>query len=415
MAIIHAQEIQADTSQTVQEGFKFQQQPGLALAASKIFFSDKRYSISGFGEFNSVPLRKNVANDLGDLELYYSGLYRFATFFGYKITDKLIWNSELQIEYLHLYTEEQTAEFVMEAFLDYSYKDYLKARFGFYPLTIGYINNNDEPVMFYSVNRPEVERLIVPTTWIEFGLMFYGNITKDLSYAFGLSQGLNSKSYLSGTWIRQGREIRFDIPKSISINPQLTYTGVKNFTFSISGYFGPSGQGETVLINQMNEDVNAFISLGTGYIKYEKEGFRVLGVGALGGLSDTDKIAPLTEGGQVLGKNVYAYMFEAGKDILPWFRTSPVKRKRTWLYDNHELSLSLFGRYERLNTHYRMDERLNVFTRVESDLSIYVIGFNFNTRENIVYKLNYQYVFNHYQGDPTPKKYILETGIGFIF
>lgn len=30
------------------EKLKYKQQPGLAMAASKIFFSDKRYSISGF-------------------------------------------------------------------------------------------------------------------------------------------------------------------------------------------------------------------------------------------------------------------------------------------------------------------------------------------------------------------------------
>ncbi|MCL8000766.1 hypothetical protein M8994_21490, partial [Brucella sp. 21LCYQ03] len=69
---------------------RFQQQPGLALAASKIFFSEKRWSIGGFGEFNYVPLQQNVSSDLGDLELYYSGLYRYATFFGYRLTDKLI-------------------------------------------------------------------------------------------------------------------------------------------------------------------------------------------------------------------------------------------------------------------------------------------------------------------------------------
>ncbi|WPC10622.1 hypothetical protein LEQ04_07715 [Riemerella anatipestifer] len=143
------------------------------------FFSDKRYSISGFGEFNYVPIQDNVNTNVGDLELYYSGLYRFATFFGYRITDKLIWNSEFQIEFLHHKAEETHHEIVIEAFLDYLFKDYLKARMGFYPLTIGYVNNNDEPIMFYSVNRSEVERLITPSTWIEFGAMFYGNISKD--------------------------------------------------------------------------------------------------------------------------------------------------------------------------------------------------------------------------------------------
>lgn len=409
-----------DTTKTI-ERLKYQQQPGLALAASKIFFSDKRYSISGFGEFNYVPYQKNVNTNAEDLELYYSGLYRYATFFGYRLTDKLIWNSEFQIEFLHYKTEEAHYEIVVEAFLDYLFKDYLKARLGFYPLTIGYVNNNDEPVMFYSVNRPEVERIITPTSWIEFGTMFYGKITKDLNYSLGFSQGLNSKDYLSGTWIRQGRSIRLDVPNALSINPQLNYTGIKNLTLSVSGYYGNSGQGEEVEIDNQIVDVDANIKLTTGYAKYDWKNFRFVTVGTYGLLSDTDKIHYLTynestNNGQVLGKEVYGYLFELGCDILPYFRDeSNVKNKKNFLYDTHEMKLSLFGRYERLNTHQSVHEELRDLPRTENNMNIWTFGVNFNTKENIVIKANYQYRNNLFEGDPNPIKNIFETGIGFIF
>lgn len=55
---------------SIVEKLKYKQQPGLALAASKIFFSDKKYSFSGFGEFNYVPYQSNINRNLGDLELY---------------------------------------------------------------------------------------------------------------------------------------------------------------------------------------------------------------------------------------------------------------------------------------------------------------------------------------------------------
>lgn len=410
----------ADTVRTI-EKLKYQQQPGLALAASKIFFSDKRYSISGFGEFNYVPIQDNVNTDVGDLELYYSGLYRYATFFGYRITDKLIWNSEFQIEFLHYKAEETHHEIVIEAFFDYLFKDYLKARVGFYPLTIGYVNNNDEPIMFYSVNRSEVERLITPSTWIEFGAMFYGNISKNWSYALGFSQGLNSRNYLSGTWIRQGREIRFDVPKSISINPQINYTGIKNLTLSASGYYGGSGQGETVEINNEQVKVNANINLTTAYAKYDWKNFRFISVGTYGRLGDTEKIFELTKdengnNGQVIGKEVYGYLFELGCDILPYLRKKEsIKSKKTFLYDTHEMKLSLFTRYERLNTHQSIHQDIQALPRVENNMNIWTFGVNFNTKENIVFKANYQYRLNKFANDPNPIKNIFETGIGFIF
>jgi hypothetical protein len=421
-AFIHTKsQVESDTLTDINspiEKLKYKQQPGLALAASKIFFSDKRYSISGFGELNYVPVQGNINRNVGDLELYYSGLYRYATFFGYRITDKIIWNSEFQIEFLHDRTMEYHPEIVIEAFLDFLYKDYLKARIGFYPLTIGYVNNNDEPVMFYSVNRSEVERLIIPSTWIEFGTMFYGNISKKVSYALGFSQGLNSRNYLSGSWIRQGREIRFDIPKAISVNPQLIYTPSAHLTLSASGYFGKSGQGARVGMN--NTPVDANIALGSAYAKYDWKNFSFVSVGTYGTLGDTEKIYELTKNGnnegQVLGKEVYGYLLEIGYDILPWLRKNKeVADKHNKFYHNKEMKLSLFGRYERLNTHQSIHQELMYLPKVENNLHIWTGGINFNTRENIVIKANYQYRINKELNTNYPVNHIVETGIGFIF
>jgi hypothetical protein len=418
-----AQEVEDSTRQESSatiEKLKYKQQPGLALAASKIFFSDKRYSISGFGEFNYVPLQTDINRDLGDLELYYSGLYRLATFFGYRISDKLIWNSELQVEFLHDGTSESHYELVIEAFVDYLFKDYLKARVGFYPLTIGYVNNNDEPVMFYSVNRSEVERIILPSTWIEFGTMFYGNITPNWSYALGVSQGLNAENYLGGTWIRQGREIRLDVPKSVSVNPQINYSGIENLTLSASAYIGNSGQGQTVVLNQNEQPVAARISLGSAYAKYDWKNFRFVTVGTYGRLSDTDLIFELTKNetgnGQVLGSEVYGFLFELGCDILPYLRKGKeVSPKEGRLYNTEEMKLPLFFRYERLNTHQAVHASLLQSPRAESNMSVWTMGLNFNPRQNIVAKANYQYRFNYYEGDLKPRKHIVELGIGFIF
>ncbi len=314
----------SDSSRRI-EKLKYKQQPGLALAASKIFFSDKRYSISGFGEFNFVPIQTNVRADLGDLELYYSGLYRYANFFGYRLTDKLIWNSEFQIEFMHYQTQETHTEIVIEAFFDYIFNDHIKSRLGFYPLTIGYVNNNDEPVMFYSVNRSEVERIITPSSWIELGAMIYGNISDNWSYAFGLSQGLNSQNYLSGSWIRQGREIRFDLPKTIAINPQINYSGIKNLTLSASGYYGNSGQNEIIQVNNVNSEIKGRINLTTGYAKYDWKNFRFVTIGSYGTLGDTELIYEQTKdengaNGQVIGKNTFGYLLELGCNILPYFK-----------------------------------------------------------------------------------------------
>jgi hypothetical protein len=398
------------------EKLTYQQQPGLAMAASKIFFSKKRYSISGFGEFNYVPFQQFVNRNSGDLELYYSGLYRYSTFFGYKIKKNLIWNSEVQVEFMHDQNREYQYDFILEAFLDYQYNDLLKLRFGFLPLAIGYVNNNDEPVMFFSVNRADVERLIIPSSWNEFGLMFYGTFFKKINYSVAFVQGLNMRNYIGSTWIRQGREIRFEVPQSIAFNPQLNYIGIKNTTISLSGYFGKSGQDETIF----NNSIDAHVALGSGFIKYDKDNFRFVTVGSFGRLTDTEKIFHWTQhttnNAQALGSQVFGYLFEAGYNILPLLRgKKEIKDKKGRLYDYHEMKLALFARYERLNTHDRVHQELLEQTRIENNMSIITAGFNFNLKENIVLKSNYQYRINYSAYHLTRKNHLVETGIGFIF
>ncbi|HMQ00780.1 MAG TPA: hypothetical protein PKC24_13450 [Cyclobacteriaceae bacterium] len=415
--VLVAQEADTVKQERAIEALKYKQQPGLALAASKIFFSDKRYSISGFGEVNLVNYRGPKNTQAGDIELYYTNLYRYANFFGYRFTDKVIWNSEVQIEYLHDGTREGRTEFIIEAFMDFILHDAFKMRAGFFPLTIGYVNNNDEPVMFYSVNRSEVERIIIPSSWIELGVMFYGNISQNLSYALALSQGLNSESYLSGTWIRQGREIRLDVPQSLTFNPQLNFTGIENVTLSTSAYIGNSGQGNIV----NSETLKANIQLYTGYAQYEKDNLRFTVVGATGTLSETDRIYQLTlqetGNGQVLGSSVYGYLAELGYDFLPMLRRGKnIGEKKNWFYHSSHMKLPLFLRYERLNTHSSIDNALVNFSRVQNDLTIWTLGANFNPRENIVFKLNYQFRDNKFSNVFVPRESdFIEFGFGFIF
>lgn len=423
---------QEDTTKTeaVIEKLKYKQQPGLALAASKIFFSDKRYSISGFGEASFVNYQGFRNTNAGDLELYYTNLYRYAMFFGYRLTDKIIWNSEFQIELLQNGLQELGYEIVFEAFLDFIIHNNFKARVGYFPLTIGYVNNNDEPPMFYSVNRSEVERLIIPSTWIEFGAMFYGEVFPGLNYAFGITQGLNASQYLSGTWIRQGREITFGIPSRLSVSPQLIYNGIDNHELSVSGFFGDAGRAQTIENLQGNEEIlSAPVSLWSGYYKYDNSKTRFVALGSYGRQEQTENIALATNQftgiSQIIGDKTYGYLFELGHDILPLLSPNP-KHKSNRFYDSEEMKLPLFIRYERLDTHFgnTAGEALGISESVitsdlnyyHNNLHIWTLGANFKPKENIVFKANYQIRNNAARSANFPEEgNRMEFGFGFIF
>lgn len=376
----------------------YEQHPGLAYAASKIYFTDQRYSLSGFGEINAVHYGGDKPVDSGDLELFYSNLYRFSTFFGYKVRENLIFNFEFLGELLHDGRREIGQDIVIEAMLDWMIHRRFNLRFGYYPLPLGYINNNDEPVMFFSVNRPEVERLIIPSSWISLGTMAFGVLLARMSYSVGLVGGLDSGEFIGGSWIRQGRRIHHGVPKDAAVVGKLEWRGIPRFVAGVSGYHGGSGDGRVV----DGRPLGANVTVGAVHAKYETERWRLLGVAAVGGLTDTPQLHTLT--GHVLGKESFGYYVESGYDILPSF-TGRVSRRK----------LPLFVRYERLNTHRDVAPELRNLPRFENDLRVVTVGANFNLKRSVVFKGNYQFRQNLFANSMLREGNRAEFGFGFIF
>jgi len=392
-----------------------QQYPGLGKAASGIFFSDKPWSLSGFGEINGVstPGFTPDKEALDDIELYYNQLYRLAVFFGYRFSDKLIINSELQVEHLSAGNDSHT-ELVFELFMDYRLHQALNLRLGFFPLGIGYINSNDEPILFYSVNRPETERLILPSTWIELGAAAYGQITPQLSYFTSLVTALDAQHFKSATWVRNGREA-FDL-NSLAWVGQLNYSTSGGLDLNLSGYYGSNGA-YNYTAEQQSKELNAKLTLVSAYARYTKNNFRLLASGTYGWLTDTEGIYHLTANsdqtnnihGQVLGKEVYGIYGEAGVDILPWIWKNRKEVKNT-VIDTHEMKWSFFARYEHLNTHASVESSLSHLPRVQNYMNILALGTNINLTEDIVIKANYQFRKNL-----TPDEFAIPTGNYFEF
>ncbi|MBR8535666.1 hypothetical protein KDU71_08855 [Carboxylicivirga sediminis] len=387
------------------------QYPGLGKAASGIFYSDKPWSVSGFGEINTVttPGYTPDKDALGDIELYYSNLYRLATFFGYRFNDKLIINSELQVEYLSSGQESHT-EINFELFMDYRFNKAFNLRAGFHPLGIGYINSNDEPILFYSVNRPETERLILPSTWIELGLAAYGQLSPSISYFTSVVTALDAQHFRSATWVRNGREA-FDL-NSLAWVGQLNYTNKSGLDLNISGYYGSNGN-DAYQIEDASQQLNSKLSLLSGYARYARQNFRVLAAGTYGWLSDSYGVYHLTSqdsnNGQVLGSQVFGAYTEAGVDILHWLWRHRKDINKTIL-DTHEMKWSFFVRYEHLNTHHKVDSRLSEYPRIQNYMNILALGTNINLTEDIVIKANYQFRQNL-----TPSEFSIPTGNCFEF
>lgn len=403
----------------------YEQQSGLPVAASKIYFTDAKFAFSGFGEssFNFYDGPKN--RESGDLELYNTNLQRLVLYAAYKPLPWMVLYAELFAEYLNDGNLEGDFEYLPEFFVDFILDKRLNFRIGTHQPKIGYINNNDEPVLFYSVNRPEVERIIIPTQWIDLGLSAYGKINDNISWSTSVFQGLDVSNLNGATWIRRGRDkaLRFNFD-SYLLNSKLIYKGFKDTEIALSGIFSPLGLGTSV----MNSDgsslsENANTGLISAFVRHERKNWNFMWLGAYGGIQNTDYLYQYTGkngslGSQVLGSSVIATYLELSYDILPvlGFKKNKESSKDNILFKRNEFSIPIFARLEYLNTHAGVHPSLESSFRSQSDLTALTIGLNVNTRRNVVFKTNYQFRNNSVpmsNGEFEGNRF--EFGIGFIF
>lgn len=419
---ISQEEKSESVKKKVLDTLTYEQQSGLPVAASKIYFSDKKFTISGFGESNYNHYLGPKNRESNDLELYNTHLQRFVLYGAYKPVDWMILYGEFFAEFLNDGTEESDFEYLPEVFVDFLIDPRFNVRVGSHQPGIGYINNNDEPILFYTVNRPEVERLLIPSQWIDLGVMTYGKINNDLNWTASVYQGLDAENLNGATWVRRGRDdaLRFNF-NSYLLNGKLAYTGIKNTEVALSGFFAPLGLGETTQINGVSTDVKANTFLTSAYVRYTKNNFSFMTLGTYGQVNNTDQLFHLTSHngpGTVLGESVYGFYTELSYDLLPLFGFNPTKEggADNFLVKRKEFKMPIFTRLERLNTHASIHESLINETRSQSDLTALSVGLNFNTKRNIVFKANYQFRWNKeplqngmQEGDR------IEMGLGFIF
>ncbi len=154
---------------------EFKSYSGLGPAASKVYFTPRGVSIGGYGELtfrhNDVDARggaKSIAN-----------AQRFILYLGYSFSERIKFNSELELEHASTSAGHGTgggyfkAEF---AALDFLFNPKLNLRAGLVLMPVGIINEVHEPPTFPSAERPFLERRLLLSTWEEMGIGFYGSV-----------------------------------------------------------------------------------------------------------------------------------------------------------------------------------------------------------------------------------------------
>ncbi len=172
---------------------------GMGAAASKVYYSSSPLSIGGYGEMFIAKKNSDRA---------YADIYRFIPYFGYRFSDSVIMNAEIEIE--HGNTSAGGKVLMEFLYLDFLLSKSANIRVGNLLVPVGLTNLRHEPTLFQTVNRPHVERYLIPSTWHENGVLVYGEIANSgFEYTTGIVNSLNVANDEtrdnSLKWIRKGR------------------------------------------------------------------------------------------------------------------------------------------------------------------------------------------------------------------
>ena len=253
--------------------------------------------------------------------------HRLAIGFTYRFTDWIIFEAEIDFEHGG---QEIELEF---ANVNLQFYDPLNASIGALLMPVGFLNQHHEPILYYSVERPYVDKYVIPTTWTEGGLGIYGSYDSVLRYQLYMVGGLNAEKFTASSGIRKGRGGAANaFAEDFAGVARVAYSGVPGLHLGVSGYFGGASQGVPGLSG-------VTVGIVEGDARYRWKQFELRGVVASNFISDTEKI--FAETGQAVGKTIFGWYVEADCHAGEWFLPGG-------------MDLVFFGRYEQFDTQESM-------------------------------------------------------------
>lgn len=308
----------------------------------------EKTTIGGYGEVHY----NNLTSDNSDNSKDEFDLHRFVLFFGHQFNDDLRFFSELEVEH-NVAGEGKNGEVEIEqAYIEYDYAQHHRAKAGVFLMPVGIINETHEPDTFYGVERNNVEKDILPATWLEAGAMFSGELAQGLSYDAGVHSGLYINPMDGKYKIRDGRQKASEAKgDDLAYTGRLKYTGVPGLELAATvQYQSDLWQGET-----FGGEDEADATLWEAHAIYNSGPF---GIRALYAHWDIDDAIEAVQAGADEQEGFY---------IEPSYRLSP--------------KLGLFARYS------EWDNQAGESGDTEKEQ--YDIGVNYWLAENVVLKADY--------------------------
>ena len=343
--------------------------------AQKLFDegTSNKLTIGGYGEIHS----NHPENGNGKVDVH-----RLVTLFGYKFNDKVQFISEIEFEHVK-------EVYVEQAFMSYSITDNLNLRAGLMLIPMGIVNEYHEPTTFNGVERPGMDKSIVPSTWREIGFGINGRLDNaSIKYQAYIFNGFSSNGLGGSNGLRSGRQKGAEAMFNESnLSTRIDYYGIGNLKVGFSGYFGNTN------VDVDSDAPKVGISMVGFDARYTNNRFGARGQYITASISDTEDYNTYYESN--LGSKLAGYYVEASYNLLETSKTE---------------KLDLFARYSNYDTHASVAGSL--VANHAYDRNVLTTGLTWHVADGAAFKMDYQILGNESSDDTSS---VLNFGVGVWF
>ena len=365
------------------------------VALSRNFYSDNQYRYRNPAKYKDDPSN-------GRFDIPHAVIY-----LGYDFGKGWTMGTEIEFEHtgtgsaIEIETDEggeyeheieKGGEVELEQlWLQKSFSRAANVRIGHVIVPVGLNNAHHEPLNFFTVYRPEGENTILPSTWHDTGISFWGKSSK-FRYEVLMVAGLNALQYSRDNWIQGGNKSAYEFKPAnkYGFAARLDYYPLPGLRVGLSGYYGQGMHNTSP--NEMEGDgktydkVKANTFVGSVDLTLKRWNWIVRGQVDYGYISDT----PLLNQAKInqrstspynktyVGKNAYTAGIEAGYDVFSQIQS--LRRNNQKLY--------VFGRFEQYDSYlpeHTQPKATNDYTKRTN----IVCGVNYFPIPQIVIKADY--------------------------
>ncbi len=288
---------------------------GFAPAASKVYGIGRGVSMGGYGEMLFEKFDGERQDGLPVTRAPQLDFLRNVLYVGYKFDDRLLFNSEIEVEHAGI-GGVAAGEVVLEfAYLDWAPRRELGVRAGLMLVPIGLVNEWHESPVFIGARRPDVEQRIIPTTWRANGAGLFGELPVGFAYRAYVTEGLDARRFTAAEGIRDGRQSG---SRASVLNPALSgrldWIGTRGLLLGVSAYFGDGWQE----VQPVNTLLQPRVTLADLHARFDWQELQARAVLVRGWLDDAGDLSDELglSGSSRLGRSFWGYYVEAAYDVL---------------------------------------------------------------------------------------------------